>query len=109
MVEQKIMSVVPSSSESSTKECDVFISYQGKDTRKNFSSHLYEALMQKEVETCEDEDIEKCDEISAALMKAIEDSRVSIVVFSKNYGSSKWCLSELIKIMDCKKLVTNNF
>jgi len=83
MVEQKIMSVVPSSSESSTKECDVFISYQGKDTRRNFSSHLYEALMQKQVETCEDEDIEKCDEISAALMKAIEFSCIYCCVFKE--------------------------
>ncbi|XP_027931228.1 uncharacterized protein LOC114187234 isoform X2 [Vigna unguiculata] len=103
MVEQRIMSVVPSSSNSCTKKYDVFISYRGKDTRKNFSSHLYEALMQKKVETYIDEDIEKGDEISAALMKAIEDSRVSIVVFSENFASSKWCLNELIKIMDCKK------
>ncbi|XP_027933464.1 disease resistance protein RLM3-like isoform X3 [Vigna unguiculata] len=36
-------------------------------------------------------------------MKAIEDSRVSIVVFSENFASSKWCLNELIKIMDYKK------
>jgi len=103
MVEQRIMSVVPSSSNSCTKKYDVFISYRGKDTHKNFNTHLYEALMQKKVETYVDEDIEKGDEISAALMKAIEDSRVSIVVFSKNFASSKWCLNELIKIMDCKK------
>ncbi|XP_027904943.1 TMV resistance protein N-like isoform X2 [Vigna unguiculata] len=59
MVEQRIMSVVPSSSNSCTKKYDVFISYRGKDTRKNFSTHLYEALMQKKVETYVDEDIEK--------------------------------------------------
>ncbi|XP_027933462.1 disease resistance protein RLM3-like isoform X1 [Vigna unguiculata] len=103
MVEQRIMSVVSSSSNSCTKKYDVFISYRGKDKRRNFSTHLYEALVQKKVETYVDEDIEKGDEISAALMKAIEDSRVSIVVFSENFASSKWCLNELIKIMDYKK------
>jgi len=107
MVEQEMISVVSSSSNScsmlSTKKYDVFISYRGEDTRRNFTSHLYEALMQKEVETYKDEHIEKGDEISPALIKAIEDSHVSIVVFSENYASSKWCLCELIKILDCKK------
>ncbi|XP_027931639.1 TMV resistance protein N-like [Vigna unguiculata] len=59
MVEQRIMSVVSSSSNSCTKKYDVFISYRGKDKRRNFSTHLYEALVQKKVETYVDEDIEK--------------------------------------------------
>jgi len=41
------------------------------------------------VETYKYEHIEKGDEISPALIKAIEDSHVSIVVFSENYASSK--------------------
>uniref|UniRef100_M1CGS3 NBS-coding resistance gene protein n=1 Tax=Solanum tuberosum TaxID=4113 RepID=M1CGS3_SOLTU len=35
------------------------------------------------------------------LLKAIEESRIAIIVFSENYASSKWCLEELTKIMDC--------
>lgn len=27
----------------------------------------------------------------------------SIVIFSKNYASSKWCLDELVKIVECKE------
>ncbi|RDX65034.1 Disease resistance protein RLM3, partial [Mucuna pruriens] len=50
-----------------------------------------------------DDQLEKGDEISPALIKAIEDSHVSIVVFSKDYASSKWCLDELSKILECKK------
>ncbi|KAL4381608.1 hypothetical protein AHAS_Ahas04G0150500 [Arachis hypogaea] len=34
--------------------------------------------------------------------KAIEDSRISIVVFSKSYGNSTWWLKELEKIMECR-------
>ncbi|TYH46562.1 hypothetical protein ES332_D11G345400v1 [Gossypium tomentosum] len=30
---------------------------------------------------------------------------VSVIVFSKDYASSKWCLAELVKIMDCNKWV----
>jgi len=59
--------------------------------------------MQRKVETYIDEHLEKGDEISPALIKAIEDSHASIVVFSENYASSKWCLGELVKIMECKK------
>ncbi|KAG4935751.1 hypothetical protein JHK85_050670 [Glycine max] len=102
-----MISAVASSSSSSSmlspKKYDVFLSFRGEDTRRNFTSHLYEALKQKKVETYIDEHLEKGDEISPALIKAIEDSHVSIVVFSKNYASSKWCLVELIKILDCKK------
>ena len=36
-------------------------------------------------------------------MKTIEESRISIAVFSKNYAHSKWCLDELAKIMECRK------
>jgi hypothetical protein len=43
------------------------------------------------------------DEISPALLKAIEESEISIIVFSKNYASSRWCLDELIKILDSRK------
>ncbi|GJS90777.1 Toll/interleukin-1 receptor domain-containing protein [Tanacetum coccineum] len=35
--------------------------------------------------------------------KSIEDSRFYIIVFSKNYASSSWCLDELVKIMECRK------
>ncbi|XP_071724841.1 TMV resistance protein N-like [Rutidosis leptorrhynchoides] len=37
------------------------------------------------------------------LMKAIEESCIAIVVYSKNYASSRWCLKELVKIMECKE------
>ncbi|KAL2977320.1 hypothetical protein AAZX31_13G060100 [Glycine max] len=107
MDEQNMIRAVASSSNSSSmvssKKYDVFLSFRGEDTRKNFTSHLYEALKQKKIETYIDYRLEKGDEISAALIKAIEDSHVSVVIFSENYASSKWCLGELGKIMECKK------
>ncbi|RDX93755.1 TMV resistance protein N, partial [Mucuna pruriens] len=107
MTEQQMMSVVASSSNSSSmmssKKYDVFLSFRGEDTRENFISHLHEALMQKKVETYIDYRLQKGDEISPELMKAIEDSHVSVVILSKNYASSKWCLEELSKILEYKK------
>ncbi|KAH0634448.1 hypothetical protein KY284_037234 [Solanum tuberosum] len=96
--------VVGESSSSSNLFYDVFLSFRGKDTRKNFTSHLYFRLRQVGVNTfIDDEELRKGDVISFELEKAIEESRVAIVVFSENYASSSWCLDELVKILDCKK------
>nr|KYP59350.1 TMV resistance protein N [Cajanus cajan] len=103
MDEQQRISVVGSSSNSCSKNHDVFLSFRGEDTRWNFTSHLYEALNKEKVKTYIDDQLEKGDEISPALTKAIKDSRVSIVIFSKNYASSKWCLGELSQILECRE------
>ncbi|KAH9726195.1 Disease resistance-like protein DSC1 [Citrus sinensis] len=38
-----------------------------------------------------------------SLVNAIEASAISVIVFSEGYASSRWCLDELVKILDCKK------
>ena len=50
-----------------------------------------------------DEKLPIGEEIPAELLEAIESSRVSIIVFSKNYASSTWCLDELVKILECRE------
>ncbi|KAK4732845.1 hypothetical protein R3W88_025833 [Solanum pinnatisectum] len=93
-----------SSSTSSHLSYNVFLSFRGEDTRKTFTGHLYFRLCQVGVNTfIDDEELRKGDVISIELDKAIEQSRVAIVVFSKNYASSSWCLDELVKILDCKQ------
>ena len=41
------------------------------------------------------------EEISAELLKTIEEPMILVIVFSKNYAESKWCLNELVKIVEC--------
>ncbi|CAH1444341.1 unnamed protein product [Lactuca virosa] len=83
---------------------DVFLSFKGEDTRKSFIDHLYYALQQKNISTYKDDErIEKGKRISDELMESIEDSKFFIIVFSKKYASSSWCLNELLKIMECHK------
>ena len=86
------------------KKYDVFINFRGGDTRDCFTSHLYEALCRKQIETFIDYELTKGDEISPALMTAINESKISVVIFSKDYATSKWCLSELVEILKCKKM-----
>ncbi|XP_031280691.1 TMV resistance protein N-like isoform X2 [Pistacia vera] len=91
------------SSTSSSWKYDVFISFRGADTRRNFTSHLYTALIRKGISVFKDDkELKKGKPIPSELLDAIEKSRISIVVFSKDYASSPWCLRELARIVQCK-------
>ncbi|GJX66897.1 disease resistance TIR-NBS-LRR class family protein [Tanacetum coccineum] len=84
---------------------DVFLSFRGEDTRKKFVDHLYYALKRKGVVTYkDDENIDKGKRINEQLIKSIQDSRCYIIVFSKTYAASSWCLDELVHIMECQKM-----
>ena len=92
------------SSSSSTHrwDYDVFLSFRGEDTRNNFTGHLYKALHDQGFNTFIDDSLQKGEEISMELVKAIESSMISIVIFSKKFASSTWCLNELVKIFECR-------
>ncbi|GMY20933.1 disease resistance protein RPV1-like isoform X1 [Fagus crenata] len=92
------------SSSSFTHRCryDVFLSFRGEDTRNGFTSHLNGILRHNGINTFIDDELRRGEEISKELLKAIESSRILIIVFSKNYASSTWCLDELVKILECK-------
>ncbi|KAI3802649.1 hypothetical protein L1987_30789 [Smallanthus sonchifolius] len=96
-----------SSSTSFIKESyhyDVFLSFSGEDTRKNFVDHLYDALQKQGIQTFKDDErLEKGKGINGQLLKSIEESKFFIIVFSKKYASPSWCLNELVKIMECQK------
>ncbi|XP_039169568.1 disease resistance protein RUN1-like [Eucalyptus grandis] len=83
---------------------DVFLSFRGADLHNNFIAHLYQALHRDGVYTFRDsEELKKGDQILLVLMKAIEESCIAIIVFSEDYASSRWCLEELAKIIECKE------
>ena len=83
---------------------DVFLSFRGEDTCTNFVDHLYTALVQAGICTFRDEDeLPRGKEISAELHNVIQESMMSIVILSKNFAFSTWCLNELVEILKCKK------
>ena len=78
---------------------DVFLSFRGADTRKTFTDHLYDNLVAHGIHTFrDDEELKNGGDIAADLDRAMEESRFFIIVFSKNYATSKWCSNELLKI-----------
>ena len=80
-----------------TYEYQVFVSFS-EDTFKNFTCHLFVALAREGIL------VYRTEIIRTELMKAIEKSRIAVVVFSKNYGNLERCLDELVKIMECRRL-----
>lgn len=83
---------------------DVFLSFRGEDTRHSFTDHLFQALVRAGLHTFRDKDeIGRGRELKPEIERAIIQSRASIVVLSENYGDSRWCLDELVLILDQKK------
>lgn len=95
----------PSSSSSTQTLCyDVFVSFNGVDTRTYFTDHLYAALYRSGMHSFRDDrKLERGKAIWIELEKAIEMSRIAVIVFSRNYAASSWCLDELAKIIECKR------
>ncbi|KAG7586845.1 Toll/interleukin-1 receptor homology (TIR) domain [Arabidopsis thaliana x Arabidopsis arenosa] len=80
---------------------DVFLSFRGLDTRRNFISFLYKEFVRRNIRTFKDDkELENGRRISPELKRAIEESKFAVVVVSVNYAASPWCLDELVKIMD---------
>lgn len=99
------LKLTESSSSDATRKWkyDVYLSFGGGDSGNTFTNHLYNALEMSGIFTLRDDNkIIKGENISPELLKAIEMSRISVVVFSKNYASSTWFLDELVKILECQ-------
>nr|XP_043627416.1 disease resistance protein Roq1-like [Erigeron canadensis] len=84
---------------------DVFVSFRGEDIRKSFIDHLFKDFKQNGIHAFRDNiDLPRGEEISTQVYKAIENSRFLMIIFSKNYASSSWCLRELVKILNLKQI-----
>ncbi|CAH8277824.1 unnamed protein product [Arabidopsis lyrata] len=92
-----------SSSSSGIMRYHVFPSFHGPDVRRGFLSHLHDHFASKGITTFKDQEIERGHTIKPELVQAIRESRVSIVLLSKKYASSSWCLDELVEIFKCKE------
>ncbi|XP_028802445.1 TMV resistance protein N-like [Neltuma alba] len=88
-------------SSSSSRPIHVYLSFKGDDETCRFTDMLWAALETDDLNTFwDDKKLEPGDSICLPrhFLKPIRQSNISIVVFSKNYASSVWCLEELSEI-----------
>nr|XP_033514169.1 TMV resistance protein N-like isoform X3 [Nicotiana tomentosiformis] len=73
---------------------------------QTFVSHLHGALKQEGIYTFKDDrNQDRGTSVSKDSSRAIEESQIIVVVFCENFVLSKDCLDEVVKIMDCRKLL----
>ncbi|ESQ50382.1 hypothetical protein EUTSA_v10002051mg [Eutrema salsugineum] len=78
---------------------DVFLSFRSKDTRDhNFVSHLCGCLRRKRIKTYLYDELPSEERYEESL-KAIQVSRVSVIVFSENFGDSKGLVRFVIPVL----------
>ncbi|XP_039156705.1 toll/interleukin-1 receptor-like protein [Eucalyptus grandis] len=88
---------------------EVFLNFRGEDTRNGFTSHLYDRLVAAGIDVfLDDNKLRQGEEIGLDLLEAIKNSKILIPILSENYCESKWCLDELIQIMECKNNKTGH-
>ncbi|KAF8013318.1 hypothetical protein BT93_I1228 [Corymbia citriodora subsp. variegata] len=89
---------------SSGYDYDVFLSFRGPDTRSGITNSLYTRLLGARIHTFkDDEELRVGEEFAPELLKAIRQSKIAIPIFSKGYASSKWCLNELVQMVECSE------
>ena len=76
---------------------DVFPSFRGEDARRNLFSHIQMEFQRKGITPFVDNEIRRGESIGPELIRAIRGSKIAIILFSRNYASSKWCLNEIMK------------
>ncbi|XP_039166626.1 disease resistance protein RPV1-like [Eucalyptus grandis] len=85
---------------SSGSEYQVFLNFRGPDTRVGFTDFLFHSLIDAGIRVFrDDEELRVSERIDGLLLQAIDNSRIYIPIFSRNYASSQWCLRELVQIV----------
>ncbi|XLS58511.1 hypothetical protein HN51_008266 [Arachis hypogaea] len=85
-------------------EFDVFLSFRGPETRYGFTGYLHKAFCEKGIRTFMDlEDLISGNKIQQTFARAIESSRIAIIVFSEHYADTDFLLRELVKLLECSQ------
>ncbi|KAI3436930.1 uncharacterized protein J3R85_005974 [Psidium guajava] len=91
-----------SSRDGRSGDFDVFLSFRGPDSRLTIADSLYHAMIHAGIRAFKDsEELHVGERIGGGLSQAIDESKIYIPIFSKDYASSKSCLRELAQMVEC--------
>lgn len=81
---------------------DVFLNHRGPDLKDTFANDLYRALNSRGLRVFLDKpEMHVGHQITPQIESAIRVASVQVAIFSKTYLESRWCLDELILMVDC--------
>ncbi|XP_039164767.1 TMV resistance protein N-like isoform X2 [Eucalyptus grandis] len=87
-------------SSASATQYDVFLSFRGPDTRNTFTDYLYRTMVGQGIVAYRDsEELHAGDRIDD-LLRAVGESKICILILSRGYASSAWCLRELARVTE---------
>ncbi|KAL3747754.1 hypothetical protein ACJRO7_016544 [Eucalyptus globulus] len=82
----------------------MFLSFRGSNTRKGFADYPYTSLTNARITVFRDNNkLDPGENIRDALVQSIKQSKISIPIISNDYASSRSCLMELARMMECQK------
>ncbi|KAK3005665.1 hypothetical protein RJ639_015733 [Escallonia herrerae] len=85
----------------------VYISFRRDQESRNVTDSIDRGLEIRGVHTYRDRDHLATSQTGIAipreLREGMQDSTISVVMLSKGYLASSWCLEELVKILDCRE------
>jgi hypothetical protein len=96
-----------SSSSTSGRLHDIYFSVRREDPHKYITDMVDKSLAARGVPTFKDTKQlgrkQRGTDLGKDVKEAIRMSKISIVLFSKEYVSSSWCLEELVMMLECRK------
>ncbi|KAJ1291484.1 hypothetical protein BS78_02G318500 [Paspalum vaginatum] len=88
---------------------DVFINHRGVDTKHNVASLLYEKLEQlsggRVRSFLDSKSMSPGDRLHECINEGIRQCKVGVIIFSKRYFDSEFCLQELTSIVEGRKVL----
>lgn len=85
---------------------DVFLNHRGCDTKYNFAGHLYSRLRSQGIRVFLDmEEMEEGKDLTYQIKAAIKNASVHLAIFSEKYAESKWCLDELVLMVESGAII----
>jgi hypothetical protein len=80
---------------------DVFINHRGPDVKHTLATDLYDCLTGHRLRVFLDkQELQEGENITPQIKSAIRTASVQIAIFSPGYADSRWCLDELVLMVE---------